>query len=302
MAQNLTINVDLQNLTNKESLYISNNIQLLKVPDNGIVDLPVENLPTFIELATISKKGKIKIHKLVWIETTRVSIKGSLLLPEDIVISPLANEQELTDKILLNLKKIDQFPELLTSKSYLVYLTSKLKFKDKDYLQRIVNSVPEETKPFWATKKIEQYLTEVNSVGFNQGTKEFKYLIAKNKENKDQEFKQNRDKLLILDFGTSGCLPCIKDIKELRELNDNYSSQIEIVSIWGDKTQEIWFNVASKQKEKINWTSLRDDSGAIFKAFDINVYPTYMVFDTSGKLIKTFKGSSGSLKKFIEKL
>jgi thiol-disulfide isomerase/thioredoxin len=298
-AQKSTVIVDLQNLEGKEDLYISDGIELRKVTKERVVEFSIEHLPTLLYIETINKKGKIVIRKLLWIETSNVSVAGSFLT-DKFEVSPSAKEQEVTDKVLTNLKKIDLDSELFVSRPYLVYLSTRLPLSTAEYLQKVVSQVPEKTKSFWATKKIETYLGKLESVGFNLSTKEFKYVIAKNKKGEDQKFRQDKSKFLVLDFGSSGCVPCLEDIKRLRELNDQHGEKIELLSIWKDPSQDIWLNVASKQKEKINWTSLQDETGATFKGFDVKSYPTYMVVDTSGYVVKTFFGFN-KLERFITK-
>jgi thiol-disulfide isomerase/thioredoxin len=296
-AQNLTVNINVQNLVSKDGLYISESGRLIEIPSDGILNLSVENLPTLLELNTISKKGKIVTRKSIWLEAAKVLIEGSLLT-DNFIISPSSKEQDLADKVLKNIKNIDQYPELLTSKPYLVYLTTTLKSKDVNYLQKIVNLVPKDDRNFWAVIKIDESLKEIQSIGYNSSTKQFEFLVAQNKAKEYQEFKQDRNKLLILDFSATWCHYCLEDIVDLRKINDGYNQKLEILSLWDDQSYTTWINGASKQKEKINWISLRDDTGVIFKKFNIKVYPTYMVIDTSGYVIKSFSNIK-KLEKYI---
>ncbi len=296
-GQTTRVKVSLQGLKSIEGLFLWESNRLYKVPRNKTVDIPVDNLPTILYLAT-NRRGKIKVQRLLWVETNEISLSGSL--PNQIMLSPLAKEQSMADAVLVSQGKVDQDSELFVSRPYIVYLSRELSRHDEDSLQVLLNKIPGETKSFWATKKIEEYLNQLQSVGFNTTTNQFKYLVAKNKKNEEQEFRHNSHKLLLVDFSASVCLPCIKDIKKLRQLNNKYGKQVELLSLWDDPKHELWLNVARKQKKMINWTSLRDETGAIFKAFNIKEYPTYMLFAPTGKHIKTFIGANHNLERSIK--
>jgi len=286
-AQQNTVVIDLTQLTNKANMYIRMGGMSSRIPDNGIVELLPETLPNLAQL--IENKGnRVMSKKYIWVESN-VTMSGSFTAGI-FNISQISKEQKIADQ-LLQTRDIDESSPIFGSRPHLVLLSNHMEQKTVGYLRNAIGKGVAEGKSFWAIDKIQKYLDGLKSVGYDSETRIFTSVTGMNKAGDWQEFRPDPNKLLLVDFSGSWCRPCLEELGELRELSDKYKEQLEVVTLWNDLSQEFWLTTGLKPKEKINWTSLRDDTGAIFKIFEITVFPTYMLFDKSGELIKRRKGN-----------
>ena len=287
------IQIDVSQLKRDSPIFlVESGVQLNRIPESGILKINIENLPTLIKFVSL-KKSKIVTHQVIWLTGTALKIKGSIddnkieLFPNDIA-------EQLDFDIENKWKQVDVANKkgYTVSKPFLVYLLNNLKFQETEHVKAIVEKIPENERSFWATTRIVKYLNDLESIGFDPSKKEFKRNItATNKKGEQQLFEKPNNKFLLIDFSSSSCRPCLEDIDKLVALNKDFRDKLEILSVWDDPKQETWLSIAKKQKDKITWVSLRDDSQAIFERFKINVYPTYVLIDPNGNVVKKWKGS-----------
>jgi glutathione peroxidase-family protein len=156
---------------------------------------------------------------------------------------------------------------------------------------------------FWAVEKIKTHLTVLDNMGYDAKDELFQYLTASDENGESVDYRQTENKYLLIDFSSSGCRPCLIDIDKLVTLHDDFKDELEILSIWDDPKLEAWLSIGKEQKDKIMWTSLRDDSRAVFKTFDIDVYPTYLLIGPKGQVVKRWKGAGiDKVRNYLEKL
>ena len=163
-------------------------------------------------------------------------------------------------------------------------------FVKNEYYERLIANAPENIRAFWAMNNIRSYLDKQNNVGYDVKSQKFSHFVATDKSRNEIEIKANKEKYLLIDFTSSNCGYCLIGIDKIASLQQNYQEQLEIVSVWDDPSYDVWVNAAKKQKDKISWTNLWDESGGIFKAFNIKVFPTYLLVDSSGKVVKRWQG------------
>jgi len=288
-AENV-VKIDVSNVVTNSPLFIFESGILSDSDANGIIKIKVDNLPTLVGLVSV-KKGKVTTHKLIWLTVNTLLIEGSLT-EKTIHLQPASESQYIADNILnFGLPDIVTYDKRAPSKPILVYISTTLKWQNSEYLKKVIEKTNSTEKEFWATTKISNYLNNLQSIGYDKSTQQFEHLTAINKNGKSQKYERLQQKFLLIDFSSSVCRPCLEDIDELVDLYKKHQNNLEILTIWDDPKQESWLNIAKKQKEKIIWTSLRDDSGVIFKSFEIDVFPTYVLFNSEGKIIKKWKGS-----------
>jgi len=295
------VSIDATNLQYSAPIFISEGGVLNRIPESGMLTIKVKSLPTIIKLASL-EKSRVKTHKTIWLTGTTLKISGSK--DEVIKLSPANSGEIMPDDIEEEWKQINiEIASGFTpSQPFLVYLMNSIKFQETDYVRQIVNQIPEKESEFWAAESLITYLEELESIGFDPSKKQFENLTAINKKGKKEQFNRPEGKYLLIDFSSSGCRTCLTDIDKLVELKEDFDSDLEILSIWDDTKHESWLNIARKQKDKISWVSLRDDSQAIFKKFDIDVYPTYVVINSDGHVEKKWKGSGiEKIRKYLKK-
>lgn len=304
-GQETVVNIDISRLDitgfSESDIFIRYDNRMRAIPvEQKVITLNVNNLPTIIELRTRNKRKFIPL-KLLWVEQPDLVIEGSI---QDKTVSPVpfTDLQAITDQINKNREpNPEKEPELAFSKPFMVYLNSKRDFLKNKYLEQLVDLAPESIRDFWAYQSLANFMAGQKSLGYDPDTKIFSHLTALNKAQKEQEVRLTGDKPILIDFSSSSCRPCLEDIPKMVAIHDNYEDQLDMLTMWDDKTYETWTKRAAKLKSLITWNSLWDKSGVVYQRFDIKVFPTYALFDKSGKLIKTWHKPPKNLDKYLSK-
>ncbi|AWV99226.1 TlpA family protein disulfide reductase [Arcticibacterium luteifluviistationis] len=284
------VEIDVSQLKRNSPIFLSESGVYNRIPESGTLKISVEHLPTLIRLISLDK-SKIVTHQVIWLTGNILKIKGSID-DDKIELFPNNMGEQLDNDIEHEWKQVDVVKKKgsTISERFLVYLLNSLKFQETANLKAVIETIPKNERDFWATARIVKYLNGLESIGFDPSENQFEYLTAMNKNGEDELFEKSGNKFLLIDFSASSCRPCLEDIDKLVKLNEDFENELDILSIWDDSKQEAWLNVAKKQKDKITWVSLRDDSGAIFEKFEVNVYPTYLLIDRTGSVVKKWKG------------
>ncbi|MCZ4410310.1 TlpA disulfide reductase family protein [Cryomorphaceae bacterium 1068] len=295
------VSIDATSLSGALPIFLSEGGLSHQVPENGTLLLEVENLPTIIEINSINK-GKITTLKTIWLTGESLTIEGSVE-ENRFTVSPATSGRILSTSPEEEWKGFFKGENLANpSPQLLVYLRNSIKFQKTEDLQEVLNRLASEDQSFWAAEEIQLYLTELEKVGFDPENGTFQSLTASDKKGEKMEYKRPENKYLLIDFSSSGCRPCLVDIDQLVRLQSDFESELEILSIWDDPKLEAWLTIGKTQKDKITWTSLRDDSRAVFKKFEVDVYPTYLLIDPQGNVVKRWKGSGiEKVRKYLKK-
>lgn len=124
--------------------------------------------------------------------------------------------------------------------------------------------------------------------------------MATNKDGNLDTIRLVKDRWTLIDFSASYCGYCILGIDKVAALHQQYEKYVDFVVLWNDRDQKTWLEYQKERKEKITWTNLRDPNGSIFKAFEITIFPTYMLIDPTGKIVKEWRGGkTPALDKFV---
>lgn len=95
-------------------------------------------------------------------------------------------------------------------------------------------------------------------------------------------------KVVVFDFWATWCPSCRASVPELRELSKRYpADKLVIVSVSEDRNQPEWSDFIAKKH--MDWNQYLDD-GKIAKAFSIHAFPTYIVMDKDGAIVKRIVG------------
>lgn len=110
-----------------------------------------------------------------------------------------------------------------------------------------------------------------------------------NEENYDFSTIYINQKLVLLCFWGSGCVPCIKKIPKLKDLNEKYESKgLQLLSISLDPEVDWWFS--SLKKYEMPWLQTCDiidynQGESIREKLEVHHMPQYFLIDNTGRLI-----------------
>ncbi len=93
--------------------------------------------------------------------------------------------------------------------------------------------------------------------------------------------------LTLLEFFHTACPHCHAQIPALQEFQANYSSNVSLISIGGNRMSGNLdsvgnienFTVEYNPSGNVTWTYLYDDSHSLFEAFGLNQYPSWILLD-----------------------
>jgi thiol-disulfide isomerase/thioredoxin len=94
---------------------------------------------------------------------------------------------------------------------------------------------------------------------------------------------KSNGKLLLIEFWTSWCSPCLEDIPVLKKLNDEYHDQLDILSINSDGKNLTKVKKLIKEN-KMEWPQGLSNK-ILQNTLDFKAYPQGFLFDDNGKLL-----------------
>jgi thiol-disulfide isomerase/thioredoxin len=98
-----------------------------------------------------------------------------------------------------------------------------------------------------------------------------------------------KGKTSVVNFWFIGCAPCKKEIPYLNELvNTILTDTVQFVAIALDREDEV---VAFVEKTPFQFKQLVDGRD-VARALDIRSYPTTLIVDATGRIVKTWQGST----------
>lgn len=88
----------------------------------------------------------------------------------------------------------------------------------------------------------------------------------------------------LVDAWGSWCRPCMDAIPEVKAINDYYGDQLKVVGFnVGDKASKIQ---QIEKENEISWENLMVSKAEV-ERFSITGYPTYLLFDSDGRLLES---------------
>lgn len=177
------------------------------------------------------------------------------------------------------------------------WLLSNIKFDDvreNDFEKAVTN--------YFENYTLEDYkpLTEEDYKLLENGTvaPEIKGKIYPNYKD---EITLKSDKILIIDFWYTTCMPCIKAIPHLNKLRENYKNHIEVVGVnpfEGKESQKEKIEAFLK-REPIDYPILFVDH-TITEEYNVKVYPSLYIIGKDGKVKFSKLGTSDNLYEELE--
>ena len=112
-----------------------------------------------------------------------------------------------------------------------------------------------------------------------------------------------RGKYVIVDFWGSWCIWCIRGIPSMKEAYAKYKDKMEILGVDCRDTEAKW--KAAVEEHQIPWLHVRcpdEQLQALAQQYQIEGFPTKVVIDPEGKLVKTVVGEDPAFYTFLDEL
>ena len=110
-----------------------------------------------------------------------------------------------------------------------------------------------------------------------------------------------RGKYVILDFWGSWCGWCIKGFPEMKKYYQKYSDRLEILGVDCNDTEEKW--KAAVEKHELKWKHVFNPQDSDLPArYAVSGYPTKIIIDPDGKIVKTVAGEDPAFYNFLDEL
>ena len=115
------------------------------------------------------------------------------------------------------------------------------------------------------------------------------------RELKAHQLSEFKGKYTILEFTFYGCGGCVFIKPYLEEFYKRNKDKAEVIAIYND-TKENWMKEG--QEHKVSYQEWSDPERAAepVAAYDVNVFPTFVIIDPNGKILDIAPGSIGLLK------
>ena len=112
-----------------------------------------------------------------------------------------------------------------------------------------------------------------------------------------------RGKYVVLDFWGSWCVWCIRGIPNMKTYYAKYKEKMEILGVDCRDTEDKW--KAAVEEHQLPWLQVRcpdEQLQTIAAQYNIEGFPTKVVIDPNGKLIKTVVGEDPEFYTYLDQL
>lgn len=100
-----------------------------------------------------------------------------------------------------------------------------------------------------------------------------------------------RGKYVVLDFWGSWCVWCIRGVPKMKEYYQKYAGKFEILGIDCSDTEEAWKEAV--EEHGMPWLHVYNPKDSeLLSQFGIQGFPTKIILDGEGKIVKTIVGES----------
>ena len=112
-----------------------------------------------------------------------------------------------------------------------------------------------------------------------------------------------RGKYVVLDFWGSWCVWCIRGVPKMKEAYAKHKDKMEILGVDCHDTEENWR--AAVDQLQMPWLQVRcpdEKVQAIKEMYNVEGFPTKVIIDPEGKLVKVVVGEDPAFYPFLDEL
>lgn len=199
-------------------------------------------------------------------------------------------------------KELDLFMELPDSWITLKRLIFNMADMPRNNVQTIFDSLSPDKKASQYGEIVGRYLS-ITPIG--KGSHLSDYDI----EGRDQNgrlFKLSsvKEPYILLDFSQCYCGPCKMAAKEIATIAEEFKDHVAFINYSCDDTENDWNKAVAR--DSITWPSVFDGTGStgtVSLKYNVNSYPTFVIYGPDRILVKTWTGySPGIIKAELSKL
>lgn len=160
--------------------------------------------------------------------------------------------------------------------------------KYRPVIEKLYEGLPAELKESPEGMEIEDYLFPVKKVHAGDVLPDYKYVDISGSGHSVSEF---RGRIVLLDFWTLGCTPCMESMPVLNRLNNEYGDRLSIISI-NLNTGSLWEQ--GRKEHPVSWTEWRDPKGSagVIRSFESRGVPTFVLVSPEGVVLDVLEGFS----------
>ncbi|SFU08319.1 Peroxiredoxin [Algoriphagus locisalis] len=247
--------------------------------------------PLLLEFFHFKGSGKLLDNKSFWVGEGEYTISGSI---EDLSTFEIDREHEYTtiSKQIQAAEGTDRKKLILENLDKEVGVNSLIynaKLFDQEEIIAAAENMPEELKELNSFKRLLAAAELPETGKLSTGTMSLDFRLE-SREEEEVSLSDYDGKYRLLEFSFSGCKPCIEALPEIKEIHERFGEDLQVISIWNDRSKNTWLNSSKKYKEIIVWTDLWDETGYVTKLYQIDVWPTYMLVAPDGTIEEIWKG------------
>lgn len=112
-----------------------------------------------------------------------------------------------------------------------------------------------------------------------------------------------RGRYVVLDFWGSWCIWCIRGIPKMKEAYTKYKDKMDILGIDCRDSEEKW--KAAVEEHQLPWLQVRcpdEQLQALAQKYGVEGFPTKVIVDPEGKIIRTVVGEDPTFYTFLDEL
>lgn len=112
-----------------------------------------------------------------------------------------------------------------------------------------------------------------------------------------------RGKYVVLDFWGSWCVWCVRGVPKMKEAYAKHKDKMEILGVDCHDTEEDW--KAAVNDLQMLWLQVRcpdEKAQAIKDLYNVEGFPTKVIIDPEGKLVKVVVGEDPAFYTFLDEL